>query len=63
MIEEIILNKDQRYELVNLINLCLSLSKRDLNRDDGFILSTRLSPKRHIKSEIKRLLDIEIEWR
>lgn len=62
MTEELILTKEQRYELVDLIGLCLNLSKRDLNRDDGFILSTKLHPKEHIKTEIKRLLDIDIQW-
>lgn len=62
MKEEITLNKKQILDLISLINLCLSLTKRDLNRKECKISSTNLHPKEYIKQEIKRLLDVDINW-
>lgn len=62
MKEEITLNKEQIWDLTQLINLCLSLTRKDLNREDCKISSTNLHPKEHIKQEIKRLLDVDINW-
>ena len=60
--KDITLSHEQVLELTQLINLCLSLTKRDLNREDCKISSTNLHPKEHIKQELKRLLDVDINW-
>ena len=62
LVEEITLNKEQRYELVDLISLCLCLTERDLKNSQCISASSKLPIKEHIKNVIKRLLDIDINW-
>lgn len=56
------MNEEQKGRILALIQLCLNLNKRELKNSRGFILSSKLPPKEHIKKEIKELLDIDIEW-